>query len=396
MIAFLGGRSIQLLLARHWVLALLTILFFFHLMKSILPPLFDRWDRKALWYSWRRWTHFEFWPPLLFYAPIVPYYVYLSAKYGSLICPFFANPDVLNGGLIGESKWDFLRFLRTEEPSTLKTILIPEDTPVDEVQAQLRGAAIDYPFILKPDVGQRGFGVRILQSPDDLRRYLELSHFAVLAQTLSPYPSEAGIFYVRRPSEGTGKIYSVTDKHFPAVIGDGTTRLGDLILQDARARIMARVYFERHRALLDHVLKVGERFALAACGNHCQGAIFTNGKDLVTPALEREIDRVAKTIPNFFFGRFDVRYHSAEDLRLGKNFSIVEVNGSGSEATHIWDAKNSIYAAYKDLFHQWDLLFSLGREVQLLRGDTAHVNVRTFLYQWARVLFRREQLSVSS
>jgi hypothetical protein len=156
------------------------------------------------------------------------------------------------------------------------------------------------------------------------------------------------------------------------------------------------VYFERHRDSLDAVLEMGQQYPLAACGNHCQGAIFRNGKNLATPLLEREIDRIAKTVPNFYFGRFDVRYLSQEDLRQGLHFSIVEINGAGSEATHIWDAETTVLRAYRDLFAQWDLLFSLGQEVQRLRGPTAKVNVPAFLVQSAKVFFRRDQLSVSS
>jgi membrane protein DedA with SNARE-associated domain len=396
LIAFIGGRSIQLLLTRHWVLALVGVLVFFHAMKRILPNLIDPWNRKALRYSWRKWLHFEFWPPLLFYLPIVLDYVYLSIKYGSLICPFYANPDVLNGGLIGESKWDFLQFLKATEPSTLKTVKIPKGLAFADVQKILSREQINYPFILKPDIGQRGFGVRILHSDQDLSKYLQMSDFDLLVQEWSPYPFEAGIFYVRRPSEVHGRIYSITDKQFPFVVGDGVTRLGDLILRDQRARIIARVYFERHRDSLDAVLEMGQQYPLAACGNHCQGAIFRNGKNLATPLLEREIDRIAKTVPNFYFGRFDVRYLSQEDLRQGLHFSIVEINGAGSEATHIWDAETTVLRAYRDLFAQWDLLFSLGQEVQRLRGPTAKVNVPAFLVQSAKVFFRRDQLSVSS
>src|SRR5438094_8293573 len=62
----------------------------------------------------------------------------------------------------------------------------------------------------------------------------------------------------------------------------------------------------------------------------------------------------------FFIGRYDIRYSSEDDFRAGRNFQIIELNGAASEATSIYDARNSIFAAYRTLFQQWDLVFAIG------------------------------------
>ena len=49
------------------------------------------------------------------------------------------------------------------------------------------------------------------------------------------------------------------------------------------------------------------------------------------------INRIMRDIPDFNFGRIDVRYESKSALRQGSAFEIIEINGVGSEATHIWD-----------------------------------------------------------
>jgi hypothetical protein len=36
------------------------------------------------------------------------------------------------------------------------------------------------------------------------------------------------------------------------------------------------------------------------------------------------------------------------------------LNGAASEATNIYDARNSVFAAYRTLFRQWDLVFAIG------------------------------------
>ena len=54
----------------------------------------------------------------------------------------------------------------------------------------------------------------------------------------------------------------------------------------------------------------GERVRLVFAGNHCKGAAFRDGRDLITPALTERVDWLARTIPGFHFGRFDVRFSS--------------------------------------------------------------------------------------
>jgi membrane protein DedA with SNARE-associated domain len=396
LMALLGGRSIQYIFMDHWILGMLSFILCLRIFKSLIPTLANPWSRKVFCHSWRKWTSFEFWPAWFFYIPIVPYYIYLSLRYRTLFAPFYASPLLANGGLIGESKWDFLQHLSFQDASTLKTLRIGPEIGITKLRENLGEENMIYPLIIKPDVGQRGFGVRILRNDFDLSEYLLLSPFDRILQKYSEYACEAGLFYVRRPWEKNGFIFSVTDKKFPFITGDGETRLGDLILRNKRARIIAATYFARLKERLDTIPTNGEVIFLSECGNHCQGAIFLNGKDLVTPALTWELDRIAKQIPQFYFGRFDIRYKNVESLKQGLNFEIVEVNGSGSEATHIWDAKTTLWEAYRTLFTQWRLLFSIGAYVKKNASEKANFTVFSFLKECVKVVFRKESLSVSS
>lgn len=49
-----------------------------------------------------------------------------------------------------------------------------------------------------------------------------------------------------------------------------------------------------------------------------------------------------------------------EDLKRGRNFQVVELNGASAEATNIYDPRNSLFAAYRTLFEQWRLVFAVG------------------------------------
>ena len=159
----------------------------------------------------------------------------------------------------------------------------------------------------------------------------------VLIQLYAKGPGEAGLFYLRLPSTDHGRILSLTIKHFPEVIGDGTSTLRELILRDGRARAFTELYFKRNRKTLDRVVLPGERHRIVSVGNHVRGAAFEDGSAHITPALEQAFDTIAQEVPGFFVGRFDVRYESLEALMRGEGFTIVAYNGAGGEPTHIWD-----------------------------------------------------------
>jgi membrane protein DedA with SNARE-associated domain len=396
LMAFVGGRALQQILADHWLVALFTLLLILMLLRQILPFVVDRWNRKSLLHSWRRWFVFEFWPAWFAYAPIIPYYTYLSLKNGSFILPFYANPNIFNGGLIGEEKWDFQTRLDPKDTTTLKTILIPKGTSAEEVRRLISENQFEFPFVLKPNVGQRGFAVRIIKNPAELNEYLELAQFTYLIQEKSRYALEAGIFYVRHPGEKEGQLISITDKDFPFLFGDGKTKLGDLILKDPRARMIATMYFARLRRRLEEVIPAGEKVYLSECGNHSQGAMFIDGQHLRTEALRQRIEALARRIPNFYFGRFDIRYESHGKLMKGENFEIVEINGAGADITHIYDPRTKLREAYRVMFMQWALLFQIGRESRAAHGSQSQVHIAAFLKEILRVNLRKDKLSVSS
>jgi hypothetical protein len=116
------------------------------------------------------------------------------------------------------------------------------------------------------------------------------------------------------------------------------------------------------------VVPPGMTVRLVEAGNHCQGCVFTDGAHLATEALREAIDRISQSLPGFFIGRYDVRYADPADLRAGRKFQIVELNGAASEATNIYDSRNSLASAYRTLYRQWELVYRIGR----LNRDRGH------------------------
>jgi len=104
----------------------------------------------------------------------------------------------------------------------------------------------------------------------------------------------------------------------------------------------------------------GERIVLAIAGNHAQGTLFKDGREMITPALEARVDAIARQFDGFFIGRFDVRYADRGAFMAGRDLAVVELNGATAECTNIYDPDRSLLAAYRTLFLQWRLVFEIG------------------------------------
>ncbi len=328
-----------------------------------LPRWLSRDGRQRLRTALGRWRRWEFWPATVFYLPVALRYLQLALRHRGFTVPTMANPGITTGGLVGESKFETLRELsRTSPEFTAEAWLLTAES--GDRRSKLRhlaaSHAIAYPFVLKPDLGQRGLGVKLIRSEADATDYLRDCFEPLVVQRYVPGPFEVGIFYYRFPHEDRGRIFALTEKIFPVLTGDGVHSVEELIWRDERARFVADRYLARFASRRQEILPGGATLRLVEAGNHAQGCIFRDGARLNSPELETRIDEVSRRLPGFFIGRYDVRFSSEDDLRAGRNFQILELNGAGAEATSIYDARNSLRSAYRTLFHQWELVFAIG------------------------------------
>jgi hypothetical protein len=318
--------------------------------------------RRGIARRWKRAVRWEFWPPYLFYPPVIVYIAYLGIKFRSLTLFAAANPSIPAGGFVGESKHRILEHLKNASPWLPVSTLLPPGEPTQRfAQAEefMSQRGLRFPVVLKPDAGQRGSGVRIVRSLEQLREYLTDASFPTILQEYVP-GEEYGVFYYRYPGNGGGRVFSVTEKRMPVLCGDGKHTLEELVLADDRAVCMSDLYLRQNLERSQQVPARGERVQLVEIGTHCRGAIFLDGGDTITPSLEEAIDRIARSFDGFFFGRFDIRVPSRQDFVAGRNLKIVELNGVTSEATHIYDPKLSLFDAYRVLFQQWRIAFEIG------------------------------------
>jgi len=385
----------------HAVSAAAALLATYPLLR-ILPLLLTEIGRAKLVATVSRLWRWEFWPAWLFYLPVVPWIAWQSLRRGGLqgfASITAANPGIPLGGFVGESKFDILRGIDGQH--VLPAGFIPAGDPdsrIDCLEQILRDNAWNFPLVLKPDVGQRGAGVTLARSADDARRYLAETSVAALVQVYHRGPFEAGVFYYRLPGEPAGHIFSITDKVFPEITGDGISTLEQLVWRHPRYRMQAKVHLERYADQLDRVLADGETLRLTGTGNHCQGTLFRDGSHLITPELEQRIDQIAKRFNGFHFGRFDVRYDDMDAFKAGVDLAVVELNGATSESTNLYDPSNSLLQAYRTLICQWKVLFRIADANRRLgyqvapAADLAHAIAAHVAPGWKRpgwILSRR-------
>lgn len=302
--------------------------------------------------SWRKWKQWEFWPAWAAYLPVAPYFIWLAWTHRSLTVFTSVNPGIEAGGLTGESKSATLRWLsRCPGATPFFQTVSPGATAL-----QWEGA---YPMVAKPDVGERGQGVRIIRSPLELDQYLSSATGLTILQDYVA-GLELGIFYTRHPFADQGQILSITGKRFPFIVGDGSRSIRQHIRADTRASLLEEAYEKACRFPLDGIPAAGQRVELVEIGSHCRGTIFEDARSLCTPQLESAVDAIAQAHPGFYFGRFDIRVPSVEALQAGQGIQVLELNGVAGEPTHIYDPKVSLRDAYAALYAHWRIAFTIG------------------------------------
>ncbi len=301
--------------------------------------------------------HWEYWNFWMIYAWILPVWFLLCLRARSFFFFSASNPSIQNGGFADESKKDIYPLI----PKHITPRSVFFDIPVDvnNVADEVEASGLRYPLVGKPNKGGKGKGVRVLKSRQDLSSYVRDALVDFHVQEFVALEHEVGIFYHRIPGAASGKITGIVRKEFLSVTGDGIKTLKQLICDSKRALMQLHSLEKMYGELFHEVIPRQKTVILVPYGNHARGAKFIDDTHLVDENLENAIDTVCKQIPDFYFGRLDIRFNSWEELKQGKNFSIIEVNGAGSEPTHIYDPRHSIFFAWKELIRHWMILYRI-------------------------------------
>ncbi|MBX7172093.1 MAG: alpha/beta fold hydrolase [Pyrinomonadaceae bacterium] len=366
--AKLGAEAIEsaLMSGQNALWKLILVFFILYFLIRFLLKLTIWKGRRLAFGRWKRFRHWEFWSMRIFYPPVLVNIMGLMWKHKSLTIFTCANPAIEASGFVGESKKEIYEGLRKSSENhqfllKFTTIPVDADNKLNIAQNFIKTNELTFPIALKPNSGERGKNAFIIKNERELEKNLaEIEEDSILQEFAQG--EEFGVFYYRYPNEEKGKIFAITEKVFPKIVGDGVSTLETLILRDDRAVCLAKSYFSRNEENLENILGEGEIYQIIDIGTHSKGCIFLDGTYLKTPELEAKIDEICQRYEGFYFGRFDIRVPSREEFQLGENLKIIELNGVTSEATSIYDPKNSVFTAWKTLFEQWRIAFEIGAQ----------------------------------
>jgi hypothetical protein len=296
-------------------------------------------------------TNYEYWPTWAYYSLLIPYFLYLILKYRSFT--FFSNVNDFypDGGLVSYSKFDVYQMIPQKYlPKTGLALKKQLDTN--------RFQNFDFPVFAKPDRGERGRGVRLLNNFDELKQALNAIKEDTIIQEAINFQNEAGIFFIRKPQNDKGIISSFTTKEFLNVKGDGEKNVRQLMALNPRYQFQID---RLEQATLKYVPKLDEIFEVEKVGNHSRGTRFINSNHLINRQFENAFSEVATQIKGFHYGRFDVKYNTLEELYRGENFKIIELNGVNSEPTHIYDQSTGLFQSLIDLAWHWKMIGEISK-----------------------------------
>lgn len=297
------------------------------------------------------WQH---WPFFIFYFPLFFVWAWYIFKSRSLWFFSTSNPTLTFGGFEGESKKEMYDLLPAKYFP--KTIYLNPKQTFQKVLEEIRISSLSYPVIVKPDVGMEGILFRKIENENQLEIYHREITVNYLLQEFIDYPMEIGLFYFRHPQNDHGKIAALFEKKFPFITGDGYSTIHQLLQKKNIA--MAEDGKELNVPGYQSIPGKNEVIKLSFVGNRYHGATFHDLSDLIDKELLQIFDEISHTT-SFYYGRYDIKCSSIDELKKRKNFSILEFNGAGSIPNHIYTGKYSMRQAYKEIAYHWKILYQV-------------------------------------
>lgn len=311
---------------------------------------------------------FENLPKSLNLVPMVSQWIWLGLRYRSFTLPSSANPQIRAGGLVGETKQEYFECMGSYARQFIaEFVVVTVDAKYSETSVldQLRKAGLQFPLVAKPELGWCGYGVRLLDSAKELAAYVQAypQNKRFLLQRFLSEEGEAGLFYLRDPVTDESELLGILLRSYPQVVGDGHSSIKQLIDQQPRLHRLLESNLHQPGFDLAEVLKADEARRLSLIGSTRVGGLYCDGSRHATASLLAKVDAIARDMGALHVARFDVRFNSIADLEEGA-FTIMEVNGAGSEAVHAWDPSYTIPEVYRMVFAKQRKLFAIANEMR--------------------------------
>ncbi|MBX2889108.1 MAG: hypothetical protein KF829_10720 [Ferruginibacter sp.] len=310
-------------------------------------------------------THWESWNSFIKYIPLIPVWCWYCIRSGNFWFFTAANPTLTFGGMEGETKEEMYNHL--PEGTFPKSVFIEHEFGFDEVMRRIEKAGITFPLVVKPNVGMMGYMFRKVQNWEELEKYHHAINTKYVVQHLVDFPLEVGLFYYRMPDSNHGTISGLLTKTPPYIIGDGVNNIEQLLDKHEGVRFKRDELKRKHSSYLAAILPFGERFFLSDASNRTQGGDLKSIHSEIDERLVAVMDKISIFSNSFFYGRYDIKCKSIEDLKEGKNFYILEFNGSGSGVQQIFGNGYSLFKAVSIIAHHWKMMYRISN-FNLKRG----------------------------
>lgn len=279
----------------------------------------------------------------------------------SLKYVYDANPWMIPLRVLQFSKRDTLKQFPEELiPKTL-TFVWKE---INKIQVEKFSQEVwGFPLIAKPDLGERGVWVTTITSREHLEKYVaSYEDEVVLLQELIQYPIELWVMYYRYPTQTKWKISWVTLKEFNQVTWDGRSTVRELVEGSERGARYTDYFSSLHGSAYDAVLEKWVVKKLTNIGNHSRWTRFIDYSEIINDKLVTVFDKIASHVDWFYYGRFDIKISSLEDLYKWNNIKILELNWVASEPAHGYDEQYSLWDRYKELLKHRKIMAKISAE----------------------------------
>jgi len=301
-------------------------------------------------------THWETWPYLVKYIPMAPAWTWFCIRSRAIWFFTPANPTLTFGGFEGEAKTEMYRQLPLG--SYPESVLIDPNDEFTAVEAAMQKQGLRFPVVVKPDVGMMGFMFRIIKNREQLQRYHNQMFASYLLQDYVSYPIEVSVFYYREPGKEKGTITGFIRKEYMELTGNGLHDIETLMENYPRAQYRLKELKSKHASVLHKVLNKGEIFRLSDALNLSRGGRLVSMESEKDDTLLALFDQLSSSGP-FYYGRYDIKCNSISALKEGREFSILEFNGTGAEPHHMYGNNNTLLQAWKIMWQHWSMLYRI-------------------------------------
>lgn len=307
-----------------------------------------------------KWFCFEFWPFWFFYSPVYAYGVFLALKAKSFSYFTATNPGMKFGGAFGMDKIKILDEI--DKKYSPKGFLSEYNEQLSAIIHKMEKHEFSFPIVCKPNVGERGIGVEKIDSENELSQFLSKQTDDILVQEFVSFPIELGVFYYKYPISKKDGISSIVRKEFLSITGNGKSKFGNLVKNNVRAKGRISYLKKKYPVKWNQIVPAGITYKLEPIGNHNRGTKFLDGTHLINDQLVDVFRKISEPLEGYFYGRFDLKVNSLEDLYKGENIKIIELNGTNSEPAHIYDPDYSLIKAYKEIIKHMRIVYEISTE----------------------------------